>query len=179
MDYTYGFPLYTSKEVEKAFNYLQHSEDDNDKIKDEDKVVYDYMTYSKDNKLKLVVTSNSKKVQNILVDKLLPEFSIILKTIGQKHGFVTFNPEPIILSFNPFFAQTIDKCMPYISSDMRSMSNIWIYFEGFINRDLEQIIKLKYSEYLLIDNNKVYVKLSPDENFSFIYDFIDDVLSHS
>ena len=178
MDYTYGFPLYTPKEVEKAFNYLQYSEENNSIIKPEDKLVFEYMTMGYDSKLRLIIVSNSKKVQNILVDRFIPEISLILKNIGQKHGFITINPEYMMMAHNPFFAQTIDKCMPYIYSEMRSMSNIWIYFDGFINRELEQIIKLKYSEYLLEDKDRIYVKISPDENFSFIYDFIDDILSH-
>ena len=179
MNYTYGFPLFSPNESKKAFNYLYHFEEDNNSIRPEDLLAYNFMTSSDESKQRLIIISNSKRVQNIVVDKLLPNLSLALTSMGQNHGFITINPTQIMLTHNPFVAKTVDKCIPYIHSEMRCMSNIWMYFDGFINKELEQIIKLKYPDYITIDGKTVYIKISPDENFSLIYDLIDDILSHS
>lgn len=182
MNFMYGFPLYESKESKKAFNYLKYSDENNNSLCPYDNSEYYLLSNTDQKKLKLILLANSKKVQNILVDKLLPELSIILTAAGQKHGFVAMNGGSMASYLNPFVSHGIsselyEDFMLYIHKKMRSMSALWIYFDGFINKELEHIIKLKYNEFILEgDDGKTYVLLSPDENFSLVYDFIDDVM---
>ena len=186
MNYMYGFPLFTSKETKEAFNYLKYSDESNSIILDSDMQEYKLLsTEISDRDSKLIMLANAKRVQNILVDKFLPELSVILKTAGQEHGFVTFSSQTILSNINPFFRfryisnETYTRLIYFLHEENRSMSGIWIYFDGFINKELEHIIKLKYKAFMLEGNDgKVYVKLSPDENFSLVFDFIDDVVYH-
>ena len=186
MNFTYGFPLYSLKETKQAFNYLKYSDEDNSIIELSDKVEYELLSNDLyDRGTKLVMMANTKKVQNIVVDKMLPELSVILTAAGQKHGIVSFSSNAILSNLNPFVSfsyitnEFYEKIIYYLHEENRSMSSIWIYFDGFINKDLEHIIKLKYNAFMLEGNDgKVYIKISPDENFSLIFDFIDDVMYH-
>lgn len=184
MNFTYGFPLYTMKEKRQAFNYLKYSDEDNSIIEVQDQVEYELLSSELfDRDRRLVMLANTKKVQNIVVDKILPELSVILTAAGQKHGIVSFSSNAILSNLNPFVAfghisnELYQKIICYLHEENRSMSAIWIYFDGFINKELEHIIKLKYNQFVLEGNDdKVYVKISPDENFSLIFDFVDDVM---
>ena len=184
MNFTYGFPLYTMKELKQAFNYLKYSDENNSIIDPMDKMEYDLLTselFERDRRL--VMLANTKKVQNIVVDKILPELSVILTAAGQKHGIVSFSSNAILSNLNPFVSfgyisnELYEKIIYYLHEENRSMSAIWIYFDEFINKGLEHIIKLKYNQFMLKGNDgKVYIKISPDENFSLIFDFVDDVM---
>ena len=186
MNFTYGFPLYTMKETKQAFNYLKYLDENNSIIERSDQVEYELLSSELlDRDKRLVILANSKKVQNIIVDRILPELSVILSAAGQKHGIVSFSSNAILSNLNPFVAfshisnELYQKIICYLHEENMSMSAIWIYFDGFINKELEQIIKLKYNAFMLegIDD-KVYIKISPDENFSLIFDFVDDIMYH-
>lgn len=186
MNFMYGFPLYTLKETKQAFNYLKYSDEDNSIIDQQDQMEYELLSTDLfDRNAKLVMMANSKRVQNILCERLLPELSKVLTLAGQKHGIVSFSSNAILSCLNPFVAfghisnELYQKLIIYLHEENRSMSSVWIYFDGFINKELEHIIKLKYNAFMLKGNDdKVYIKLSPDENFSLVYDFIDDVMYH-
>lgn len=177
MDYTYDFPLFTSNELEMSFNYLYRNKDNCDEIDISDLAAFTALTYSDDAKLRMVILANSKRVQSVVIEKFLPELSLVLKVSNQEHGFITLNPNSILAAFNPFLNKTANKFIDYSYKELRNMSNIWMYFKGFINQDLEQIIKSKYKDYIINFNGTTYLKISPDENYSFIYDLIDDIFS--
>ena len=186
MNFTYGFPLYTLKETKQAFNYLKYSDEDNSIIDDCDKLEYELLSDKLfERNARLVMLANSKRVQDIVINKLIPRLSVILTTAGQKHGIVTFSSNTILSNLNPFVSfghisnEFYQKLIVYLHEENRSMSAIWMYFDEFINKELEHIIKLKYKTFMLEGNDdKVYIKISPDENFSLIFDFIDDVMGH-
>ena len=186
MNFTYGFPLYTIKETKQAFNYLKYSDEDNSIINVYDQTEYELLSSDMfERNSRLVMLANTKKVQNIVVDKMIPELSVILTAAGQEHGIVSFSSNAILGNLNPFVSfghisnELYTKIVCYLHEENRSMSAIWIYFDGFINKELEHIIKLKYNQFMLEGNDgKVYIKISPDENFSLIFDFIDDVMYH-
>lgn len=186
MDFTYGFPLYTLRESKQAFNYLKYYDENNSIIDDSDRLEYELLSNNIFGRNKrLIMLANSKRVQDVVANKLLPKLSAILTAAGQKHGIIFF-PSCIILdNLNPFVSfgyisnELYEKILVYLHEENRSMSAIWIYFDGFINKELEHIIKLKYNSFMLKGNDdKVYIKILPDENFSLIYDFIDDVMYH-
>jgi hypothetical protein len=175
MNFTYSYQLFERQDTIRAFNYLRYD--------------YDYLTIDKadverfqklvrthDDVTYLILAANMKKVQDICVDKLLPYLSLFFDGIGQKHGYVIFNPTRILNAYNPFQVGTIDKIIPYIRDEMYNMPNLWIYFEGFVSDTLEQIINLKYHKYVFkSDNGRTYLRLTPQCDFSLVYEFIDDM----
>ena len=188
MNYQYGFPLFDAKEsTVKAFNYIYNS-NESGKLSIKDIDIYARMIseelngerkYSENRSNYVIITANMKKVQDIACNTLFPYLSAYLQSIGQNHGFIIFNPTNIINSYNPLVKGMIDKVIPYIINEMNSMPNLWIYFDGFVSKDLEQIIKLKYSHYMIKDGDRVFAKLCPQDNFGLIYDFVDDVFHFS
>lgn len=175
MNYLYKYPLFERKDHRRAFNYLfANNESDTIDYYFRDEYMHITETASVDG---ICVTANMKKIEDIACSQLLPQLTVILNLVGQKHDYVIFNPNMILNARNPFCESTIDKILPYISDEMFNMSMISIRFDGFVNKDLEQIIKSKYSEYILQDEkNRTYVKLGPMCDFSMLYDFIDDIL---
>ena len=123
----------------------------------------------------MILKANMKIVQNVCCNELFPHMSAALDLMHQKHGFYIFNPTFIMSCFNPFKESTVDKVLPYIVDEMYGMPSMMIYFDSFTNPSLEQLIKLKYKEYIYEQGNRIYLKLLPQEEFSFIYDFIDDI----
>lgn len=186
MNFTYGFPLYTMKETKQAFNYLKYCDEDNSVIDKNDKEEYELLSSNIfDRNKKLLVLANSRKVQEVVIERLLPRLSAILTAAKQKHGIVYFSSNAILNNLNPFVSfgyisnELYQNLILYLHNENRSMTSIWIYFDGFINKELEHIIKLKYNSFMLNGNDdKVYIKISPDENFGLIYDFIDDIMYH-
>lgn len=170
MDYLYKFPLFDSNDSIRAFNYL-NNEEDSPELKQKD--LYDFYRFTEDKNSNsfMIVRANMKMVQDITYLKLLPYLSGMLNVLGQKHDIVVMNPSIILEAANPFFQNTITKIIPYLVYEMYGLPNVWIRFDKITLDNLEQIIKLFPGE-TTYSNGKTYVKILPNDSFSFIYDFI-------
>ena len=174
MDNSFNTPLFTRKDSKRAFNYL-YNDIDSDIINASDLERYNACMMLNDQKSFMILKANMKLIQCICCNELFPRISTALNLRNQKHGFYIFNPTYIMSCFNPFRKSTIDKIIPYLVDEMYGMPSMMSYFDSFNDPSLEQLIKLKYKEYIYEQGNRVYLKLLPQEDFSFIYDFIDDL----
>lgn len=177
MYFSYGYPLFELEDEGRAYNYLRYGR--NSKvIRSRDKNEYNFITSHRDTKDSLIVRANMKIVQDVSCSNLIPNLSATLNILGQKHEIVTFNPNAIIHTYNPIVQQkAVDKLIPYIFDKFNGMVAMWISFPNFAIDSLEQLIKSKYPEHLILDRNKAYIRLLPNDSFGFIYEFIDDIYS--
>lgn len=174
MDNTFNQALFTSKDKVKAFNYLFH-DSDSEYIYPQDGTVYGCYTSSDEMTNSMILRANMKKVQIFVTEELVPFISAVLSLKGQDHEYFIFNPTIISNSFNPFKKGEIQKIYHYIVGELYNMPNLWICFEQIHIKGLEQFIKLKYKDYIFEKGSKLYVRLLPQEDFSFVYEFIDDL----
>lgn len=179
MNNSFNKPLFTKKDSKRAFNYL-YNDIDSDKLNELDMYAYNASVSADPDSINFtVMRANMKLVQNTCCNELFPHISAILNLRNQKHGFYIFNPTIIMSCINPFKkSAAMDKLIPYIVDEFCGMPTMMIYFDAFINSSLEQLIKLKYKDYIYEQANRIYLKLLPQEDFSFIYEFIDDLLYH-
>lgn len=177
MNSFYGYRLFTSVDFKKAFNYLFH-DTESEYISKQDRGLFDL--YDNDTwRSYMLIRANMKKVQNICNNKIIPLLGYILDNLGQDHGFIIFNPTIISSSFNPFVISPNDimtKVMNFIMNEMFNMPAIWIQFPKFSSTELQQIINLKYKKLVdITEDGSTYLQLLPQEDFSLIYDFINDI----
>lgn len=181
MDNLFGTPLFSNQnpeDVVSAFNYLHYT-----KI-NKHLDIHDLKDFSDeiniDNGISTLVNlANIKLVNNntaLFISRYLKKY---LELSGLKHGFVVFNPEVLMDLYNPFMNSISNKLIEYVTKDTYMLPSTWIYFEGIAGSKLEQNIKLIYSEYCTEDGNKLYVRLTPQGDYKFILNFIDDVFRYS
>ena len=174
MNNSFNRPLFTKKDSIRAYNYLYH--DTESSILDTaDIMPYNSITMFDEQAKFMILKANMKIVQNVCCNELFPHMSAALDLMNQKHGFYVFNPTIIMSYFNPFKKSTVDRVLPYIVDEMYGMPSMMIYFDSFTNPSLEQLIKLKYKDYIYERGGRLFLKLLPQEDFSFVYDFLDDL----
>lgn len=179
MNFMYGYPLFEESNSIQAFNYLNH-DNISDHIRIED--IREYLadiTASEYSEKTMILIANVKRMQKIMTKELLPDLSVYLNYIGIRHGFVTVNPNEFFKCRNPFLKTLINDISDFFSREYFGLPINWIYFEGISGSNLEQIINRKYKRYVTVQGDKLYVQLTPQENFRFIYEFIDDVFRYS
>ena len=74
--------------------------------------------------------------------------------------------------------EPISKFYNFSTIDMNDRLNLWITSSYFNTEEAERIIKLKFYSVATTCNGKTYLKILPQENFSLIYDLIDEIFSH-
>lgn len=177
MNNLYGYPLFDKQDIAQAFNYLNYNKISST-IDPKDYISFKEDLECNNGALALVLVANVKLVNNTCAE-IFKKLKAYLDTTNYKYGFLVINPETIINARNPFVDTVVNKFADYFSAKMYALPATWIYFDRIQNTNLEQIIKLKYSEYCTEDNMRLYVQLTPQENFKFILNFIDDVFRYS
>lgn len=174
MNFQYGFPLLDKKDFKKAYNYC-YNDTFTDEIDSKDKMHFeacqglDLINY-------IVLRSNMKIVQEVLLDKILYNLCDIFRNLGVNHGIVIFNPTIITSARNPFISNpSMDNVCAKIVEEMYEAPHLWIYFNRSENKTLEQLIKRKYKGYSLFTEDTMFILLCPEGDFCFIYDLIDDI----
>ena len=177
----FGTPLFSNQypeDVVRAYNYLHYNTTskklDIKDLKDLSEEI------NIDNGVSTLVNlANIKIVNNSTARYISKYLKRYLELSNIKHGFVVFNPEILVDMYNPFMATSINNFIEYITKDTYMLPSTWIYFEGIAGSRLEQNIKLIYSEYCTEDSNKLYVRLTPQGDYKFILNFIDDVFRYT
>lgn len=177
MNYIYGYPLFDKEDLAQAFNYLNYNEP-RKTIDPKDFASFKEDLEGDNGALALVLVANTKLVNNITAE-LCKKLRDFLETTQYTFGFVVINPEVVMRARNPFVDKLVNKVSDYFAKNFYSLPSTSIYFDRIQNTRLEQIIKLKYSEYCIEDGMRLYVRLTPQENFKFILDFIEDVFRYS
>ena len=175
MNFIYSYPLFEKDDSRRAFNYLYLDENTNNSYEGFE-VLYTVIKNDDIRLSNMIMLANAKYVQKILFRDLLPKLNKVLEYSGEKHDIIIFDPSPILSMYNPFKNnKLIDKFNIFILTEFYNIYGVWICFNEFSNKALEQFIKLKYSKYISESGNKLYLKIGPFEDFSLIYSLIDDI----
>ena len=177
MNKFFGYGLFTSSDFRKAFNYIFY-DNESEYIHQKDRSIFDL--YNTDTwRQYMIIRANMKKVQNICNDKIIPLLGYIFRNIGQEYSFIIFNPTIISSTLNPFTMRSDSpmlKIMNYIMNELFNVPAVWIQFPHFSSVELEQIINLKYKSLAVkTEDGSTYLQLMPQEDFSLIYDFVNDI----
>lgn len=167
--------LFSKDEKEKAFNYLFNNVD-SESIELGEQSLFDIYMSDPDRSSILIMRANMKRVQDDVCANIMPKLTYAINESNQPVGFIVFNPHNLLELFNPLVKGTVDKLIPHLAGKLHGLCSVSLIFDSFTNKDLEQLIKHKYRHYVTEKDGSLYVELLPQEDFSLIFDFIDDVL---
>ena len=125
-----------------------------------------------------ILQANMSKVEGFVITTLQNLFGVLIYS-GYTVETVSINPRNYHVMFNNIDLKSLDDPISKFYNlsivDMNDRLNLWITSSYFSTKEVERIIKLKFNSVATMYNGKMYLKILPQENFSLIYDFIEDI----